>query len=74
MFLSELTLTDTLTTQYFGALARTEEGSTQPVTGSLLNYVSREPIGVCALISSFNHPALISCKKLGPFFVTPLVI
>jgi hypothetical protein len=45
---------------YFGALARTEEGTTQPVSGQLLNYVQRHPLGVCALISSFNHPLLIS--------------
>lgn len=51
--------------EYFGALARTEEGSTQPVRGSLLNYVRGQPLGVCALVSSFNHPLLISCKKLG---------
>ncbi|GAA5925147.1 aldehyde dehydrogenase [Sporobolomyces koalae] len=51
--------------EYFAAIARTEEGSTQPVRGSLLNYVSREPLGVVALISSFNHPLLISIKKLA---------
>ncbi|TNY17750.1 aldehyde dehydrogenase domain-containing protein [Rhodotorula diobovata] len=51
--------------EYAGALARTEEGSTQPVRGSLLNFVKREPLGVCALISSFNHPLLISIKKLA---------
>ncbi|ORY81763.1 betaine aldehyde dehydrogenase [Leucosporidium creatinivorum] len=52
--------------EYFGALARTEEGSTQPVRGSLLNYVRGQPLGVCALVSSFNHPLLISVKKLAP--------
>ncbi|GAA5865821.1 hypothetical protein JCM1840_006262 [Sporobolomyces johnsonii] len=51
---------------YFAAIARTEEGSTQPVRGQLLNYIKREPLGVCALISSFNHPLLISIKKLAP--------
>ncbi|GAA6040903.1 hypothetical protein JCM8097_003179 [Rhodosporidiobolus ruineniae] len=51
---------------YFAAIARTEEGSTQPVRGQLLNYVRREPLGVVALISSFNHPLLISIKKLAP--------
>ncbi|GAA5894193.1 aldehyde dehydrogenase [Sporobolomyces salmoneus] len=51
---------------YFGALARTEEGSCQPVRGNLLNFVKREPLGVVALISSFNHPLLISIKKLAP--------
>lgn len=51
---------------YFAAIARTEEGSTQPVRGNLLNFVRREPLGVVALISSFNHPLLISIKKLAP--------
>lgn len=57
--------------EYAGALARTEEGSTQPVRGSLLNFVKREPLGVCALISSFNHPLLISIKKLGESLSRP---
>ncbi|GAA5882438.1 hypothetical protein JCM16303_001732 [Sporobolomyces ruberrimus] len=52
--------------EYFSAIARTEEGTTQPVRGSLLNFVRREPLGVVALISSFNHPLLISIKKLAP--------
>ncbi|GAA5833423.1 hypothetical protein JCM3766R1_005497 [Sporobolomyces carnicolor] len=52
--------------EYFAAIARTEEGSTQPVRGNLLNFVQREPLGVVALISSFNHPLLISIKKLAP--------
>ncbi|GAA6053006.1 hypothetical protein JCM3770_002379, partial [Rhodotorula araucariae] len=51
--------------EYAGALARTDEGSTQPVRGALLNFVTREPLGVCALVSSFNHPLLISIKKLA---------
>ncbi|GAA5988249.1 hypothetical protein JCM11641_002100 [Rhodosporidiobolus odoratus] len=51
---------------YFAALARTEEGTVQPIHGQLLNYVKRGPLGVCALISSFNHPLLISIKKLAP--------
>ncbi|KAL8281121.1 hypothetical protein RQP46_006479 [Phenoliferia psychrophenolica] len=52
--------------EYFSALCRTEEGSVQPTRGSLLNYVRREPLGVVALITSFNHPLLISTKKLAP--------
>ncbi|GAA5820475.1 hypothetical protein JCM11251_005641 [Rhodosporidiobolus azoricus] len=51
---------------YFAAIVRTEEGSVQPVRGQLLNYVRREPLGVVALVSSFNHPMLISVKKLAP--------
>lgn len=51
--------------EYFGALCRTEEGAVQPTRGSLLNYVRREPLGVVTLLTSFNHPMLISVKKLG---------
>ncbi|KAM0753077.1 aldehyde dehydrogenase-like protein [Meredithblackwellia eburnea MCA 4105] len=52
--------------EYFGALCRTEEGSVQPTRGSLVNYIKKEPLGVVALITSFNHPLLISVKKLAP--------
>ena len=51
--------------EYFGALCRTEEGAVQPTRGNLLNYVRREPLGVVTLLTSFNHPMLISVKKLG---------
>lgn len=62
-------------------MLRTEEGTVQPtavrhgaftlshaercIQGSQLNYVTRIPLGVCALLSSFNHPLLISIKKLA---------
>lgn len=51
--------------EYFAALVRTEEGGIMPTRGKLLNYVKREALGVVGLLTSFNHPMLISVKKLG---------
>lgn len=36
-----------------------------PSRHSQLNTLKREPLGTCALITSFNHPLLISIKKLA---------
>lgn len=52
--------------EYFAALIRTEEGSLPPFPGSYINYVQRVPIGVCALLTPWNHPLLICVKKLAP--------
>lgn len=51
---------------YFAALVRTEEGSLPPFPGPYLNYVRRVPLGVCALLTPWNHPLLIAVKKLAP--------
>src|SRR5262249_36847576 len=37
-----------------------------PVTGDLLNYTVREPVGVCALIVPWNFPLLLAAWKLAP--------
>jgi len=52
--------------EYFAALIRTEEGSLPPFPGSYINYVQRIPLGVCALLTPWNHPLLIAVKKLAP--------
>lgn len=52
--------------EYYAALIRIEESTVLPTKGPLLNYVHRVPLGVCALITSFNHPLLITVKKLAP--------
>jgi phenylacetaldehyde dehydrogenase len=52
--------------EYFAALAVTEEGAVPPISGSNLNYVIREPVGVAAQITPWNHPLLIATKKLAP--------
>lgn len=52
--------------EYFAALIRTHEGTVPPFLGSYLNYVKRVPLGVCGLITPWNHPLLIAVKKLAP--------
>jgi acyl-CoA reductase-like NAD-dependent aldehyde dehydrogenase len=37
-----------------------------PFKGDVINYVTRVPLGVVGIISSFNHPLLISLKKIAP--------
>ncbi|KAG8883062.1 hypothetical protein FRB97_007327 [Tulasnella sp. 331] len=53
--------------EYYAGLIRTQHiGFVAPTQGSLLNYVTRVPLGVVAQITPFNHPMLISVKKLAP--------
>ncbi|KDQ17301.1 hypothetical protein BOTBODRAFT_30112 [Botryobasidium botryosum FD-172 SS1] len=51
---------------YFAALTRTQQGFVAPTQGTLLNYVTRVPLGVVAQITPFNHPLLIAVKKIAP--------
>lgn len=52
--------------RYFGAVARTQEGSVPPFGGDYLNYTRRVPLGVVGLITPWNHPLLILTKKVAP--------
>eukprot|EP00605_Chrysophyceae_sp_TOSAG23-4_P001833 GSChrysophyteH1.ASY1.ANO1.2023.1 assembled CDS len=52
--------------EYFSALIRTHEGSVPPFLGPYVNYVKHVPLGVCALITPWNHPLLIAIKKIAP--------
>jgi acyl-CoA reductase-like NAD-dependent aldehyde dehydrogenase len=36
-----------------------------PFKGPVINTLTRSPIGVCALITPWNHPLLIATKKIG---------
>jgi acyl-CoA reductase-like NAD-dependent aldehyde dehydrogenase len=56
--------------EYFAALIRTQEGSVPPFLGSYVNYVRRVPLGVCGLITPWNHPLLIAIKKFAPALAT----
>lgn len=56
--------------EYYGALIRTQEGSCPPFLGSYVNYVQRVPLGVCGLITPWNHPMLIAVKKIAPAIAT----
>jgi acyl-CoA reductase-like NAD-dependent aldehyde dehydrogenase len=50
---------------YFAALAVGLEAESNRVKGGLLTYTSYEPLGVCALLTPWNHPVLILVKKLA---------
>jgi acyl-CoA reductase-like NAD-dependent aldehyde dehydrogenase len=41
-----------------------------PIEGPYLCYTERVPLGVVALMTSFNHPLMIMCKSLGPVFAS----
>lgn len=51
---------------YFAALIRTHEGTVPPFLGPYVNYVKRVPLGVCSLLTPWNHPMLIAIKKIAP--------
>ncbi|HEY9390452.1 MAG TPA: aldehyde dehydrogenase family protein [Mycobacteriales bacterium] len=51
--------------EYFGALAQTAEGSLPAFSPNHINLVRRRPLGVAGLITPWNHPLLITMKKLS---------
>lgn len=51
-------------------MIRTHEGSVPPFLGNYVNYVKRVPLGVCGLLTPWNHPLLIAVKKLAPALAT----
>ena len=56
--------------EYFGAMIRTHEGTVPPFFGPYVNYVKRVPLGVCGLLTPWNHPLLIAIKKIAPALAT----
>jgi phenylacetaldehyde dehydrogenase len=56
--------------RYFAALALTQRSAVIPVEGSYLCYTQRVPLGVVALMTSFNHPLMILSKSLAPALAT----
>ena len=52
--------------RYFAAVALTHESSVLPFPGAYHAYTQDGPLGVVALITPWNHPLLILCKKLAP--------
>jgi phenylacetaldehyde dehydrogenase len=52
--------------RYFAALALTQRSDVIPVEGEYLCYTQRVPLGVVALMTSFNHPLMILSKSLAP--------
>ncbi|GAB2575422.1 aldehyde dehydrogenase family protein [Microlunatus antarcticus] len=51
--------------EYFGAVAQTAEGTVPDFGHGHLNVVRRVPLGVAGLITPWNHPLLITMKKLS---------
>ncbi|WP_164207106.1 aldehyde dehydrogenase family protein [[Micrococcus luteus] ATCC 49442] len=51
--------------EYFGAVAQTAEDTGPNFGAEHLNVVRRVPIGVIGLITPWNHPLLITMKKLS---------
>jgi phenylacetaldehyde dehydrogenase len=51
--------------EYFGAVAQTAEGSVPEFGEGYLNVVRRVPLGVAGLITPWNHPLLITMKKVS---------
>ncbi|WP_234729449.1 aldehyde dehydrogenase family protein [Acidocella facilis] len=51
--------------EYYAGLATEIKGETMPMGDGVLNYTLREPLGVIARISAFNHPLLFAGMKLA---------
>lgn len=51
--------------EYFGAIACGLEGQSNRVKGGFVTLTTYEPVGVCALLTPWNHPVLILVKKLA---------
>ncbi|MGA2552549.1 MAG: aldehyde dehydrogenase [Burkholderiaceae bacterium] len=56
--------------RYFAALALTRRSAVIPIEGDYLCYTQRVPLGVVALLTSFNHPLMILSKSLAPALAT----
>jgi acyl-CoA reductase-like NAD-dependent aldehyde dehydrogenase len=52
--------------RYNAALLLAERTPVIPMPGPYLNYLLRHPIGVCGLLTPFNHPLMILAKSLAP--------
>jgi acyl-CoA reductase-like NAD-dependent aldehyde dehydrogenase len=56
--------------RYNAALLLAERTDVIPMPGPYLNYLLRHPIGVCGLLTPFNHPLMILAKSLAPALAT----
>jgi acyl-CoA reductase-like NAD-dependent aldehyde dehydrogenase len=52
--------------RYNAALLLAERTDVIPMPGPYVNYLLRHPIGVCGLLTPFNHPLMILAKSLAP--------
>ena len=51
--------------EYFASIALGLEGESNNVTGGFLTINRYEPLGVCGMLTPWNHPVLILVKKLS---------
>jgi len=51
--------------EYFAGIILGLEGESNHVKGGFLTYTEYRPIGVCGLLTPWNHPVLILVKKLA---------
>ena len=56
--------------RYNAALLLAERTEVIPMPGPYVNYLLRHPIGVCGLLTPFNHPLMILAKSLAPALAT----
>lgn len=56
--------------RYNAALALADRGSVVPMLGPYHSYTHRSPLGVVAILASFNHPLMIASKSLAPALAT----
>jgi acyl-CoA reductase-like NAD-dependent aldehyde dehydrogenase len=52
--------------RYNAALLLAERTHVVPMPGPYVNYLLRHPLGVCGLLTPFNHPLMILAKSLAP--------
>ena len=56
--------------RYNAALLLADRTSVVPMMGDYHSYTSRFPMGVVAILASFNHPLMIPSKSLAPALAT----
>ena len=56
--------------RYNASLLLAERTDVIPMPGPYLTYLLRHPIGVCGLLTPFNHPLMILAKSLAPALAT----
>ncbi|MEO3826274.1 aldehyde dehydrogenase family protein [Actinomadura sp. B10D3] len=56
--------------RYFAGWADKNGGLVPPTGGDLINYVTREPLGVLGLLTPWNAPVVTAGTNLGPMLAT----
>ena len=56
--------------RYNASLLVTERNEVIPFGDDYVNYLQRWPLGVCGLLTPFNHPLMILAKSLAPALAT----